>query len=121
MGMCLTDEEIYDPAKVRLVFTEAEKHISKAFPSFEADREWSLYLTGPGCYGDMPHVNCEKPSNRSPWIKGLYFAGDSYGKKVKGSGMDSALHSAIDCADEISGGNYIEQILVTDPTIDECE
>ncbi len=110
MGICLTEDEISDPEKVKYVFSEAEKHFTKCFPSFENERDWTIYTAGPGCYGDWPPVDCKRPPNRSPWIKGLYFAGDSYGEKVKGSGMDSALHSAIDCADEMTGGNYLTEI-----------
>jgi hypothetical protein len=110
MGVCLTEEEISDSEKVKYVFSEAEKHFGKAFPSFEEEREWSLYTAGPGCYGDWPPVHCKRPPNSSPWIKGLYFAGDSYGEKVKGSGMDSALHSAIDCADDMTGRDYLTKI-----------
>jgi len=46
-----------------------------------------------------------------PWIKGLYFAGDGYGERRWGAGLDSAFHSAVLCLDKVGSKDYSPEIL----------
>jgi flavin-dependent dehydrogenase len=47
----------------------------------------------------------------SPWVEGLYFAGDQYGRRMWGGGVDGAALSAVMCVDAITGANLEEQIM----------
>ena len=47
---------------------------------------------------------------KSPWVEGLYFAGDQYGKRLLGCGVDAAALSATLTVDSIMGSNVEEKV-----------
>ncbi|MCW5573477.1 MAG: hypothetical protein KIT37_10650, partial [Steroidobacteraceae bacterium] len=51
------------------------------------------------------------PDVKSPWVEGLYFAGDQYGKRLWGGGVDGASLSAIMCVDAMMGGDLESAIM----------
>lgn len=110
-SIALTEKEILNNEKVQKVIDGALANVKKTFPTWDEDTEWSIFTASSKGFGDWPPIGELRPSNKSSWVNGLYFAGDCYGETVLGSGMDAAIHSAIACADAITGKNYSEDIL----------
>jgi flavin-dependent dehydrogenase len=53
----------------------------------------------------------ERPDVRSPHVEGLFFAGDQYGKRLWGGGVDGASLSAVLCVDAMQGSALEEEIM----------
>ncbi len=111
-SIALTEPEILNDKKVQSVIDGALANVKKSFPSWDEDFEWALFTASSKGFGDWPPIGELRPNNQSPWVNGLFFAGDCYGETVMGSGMDAAIHSAIACIDKmVSGRNYTDEIL----------
>jgi hypothetical protein len=55
-------------------------------------------------------VGVDRPDVVSPHVRGLYFAGDQYGARLWGGGVDGAALSAVLCVDQMTGSSLEEQI-----------
>ena len=62
-------------------------------------------------FGDWPPTGEPRPDVTQPGLNGVYFAGDGYGAKTWGSGMDAAVYSGLLCMDTMFDSNYVETIL----------
>ncbi len=106
----LTDEEMRDPDKVGRVIECCENWGRSTFPSWDEDMEFMIWTPAPEGYGIWRRVGSERPDLRSPYVQGLFFAGDQYGKRLWGGGVDAAALSGVMCVDEIMGSRLEEAI-----------
>lgn len=107
----LTDDEMRDPVKVNRVINLCEDWAKRTFPTWEEDCEFIIWTPGPEAYGLWRPVGEDRPDVKSSHVEGLYFAGDQYGKRMWGGGVDGASLSAVMCVDELTGGNLEDQIM----------
>jgi flavin-dependent dehydrogenase len=70
-----------------------------------------LWTPSPEAYGLWRPVGEDRPDVKSPWVQGLYFAGDQYGKRLWGGGVDGASLSAVMCVDAMIGSRLEEQVM----------
>ncbi len=107
----LTDEEMRNPDRVNRVIDLCENWARKTFPTWDQDCEFMLWTPSPEAYGLWRPVGEDRPDVTSPWVEGLYFAGDQYGRRLWGGGVDGAALSATMCADAILGTQLEEQVM----------
>ncbi|MBW1984476.1 MAG: hypothetical protein JRI53_07120, partial [Deltaproteobacteria bacterium] len=72
---------------------------------------WEIWTCSDKGFGDWPPPGTPRPDTTQPGLNGLYFAGDGYGAKTWGSGMDAAIYSALLCTNAITGKNYVEKVM----------
>jgi prolycopene isomerase len=107
----LTDEEMRNPDRVNRVIELCEDWAKRTFPDWEESKEFSIWTPGPEAYGLWRPVGTDRPDVKSPHVEGLYFAGDQYGKRLWGGGVDGAALSAVMCVDTITNSNFEEEIM----------
>ncbi len=106
----LTDNEMRNPDRVNRVISLCEDWAKRTFPHWNEDMEFCIWTPSPEAYGLWRPVGTDRPDVKSPWVKGLYFAGDQYGARMWGGGVDGASLSAVMCVDAITEGNNEEKI-----------
>ena len=106
----LTDVEMRDPARVGRVIELCESWAQATYPHWNDSLELIMWTPGPECYGHWRPVGTDRPDVASPWVEGLYFAGDQYGARLWGGGVDGAALSAVMCVDRMTGGKLEESI-----------
>ncbi|MFQ5553989.1 MAG: phytoene desaturase family protein [Acidimicrobiia bacterium] len=106
----LTDKEMRDPEKVKRVTDWCDEWFRETFPTWEEDMEFCIWTPSPEAYGLWRPVGEDRPDVQSPWVDGLYFAGDQYGRRLWGGGVDGASLSAVLCVDAMEGTNLEEDI-----------
>lgn len=106
----LTDEEMRNPDRVNRIIELCEDWAKRTFPTWEQDREFIIWTPSPEAYGLWRPVGEARPDVKSPWVKDLYFAGDQYGARMWGGGVDGASLSAVMCVDAMTGANNEEAI-----------
>jgi len=84
--------------------------MQRNFPTWLEDMDWQLWTASEG-FGPYPPIGDRRPDVKWPWVDGLYFAGDGYGVRRWGAGIDAAVYSAILCVDSITGKDYSSEIL----------
>jgi monoamine oxidase len=107
----LTDREMRDPARVNRVIELCEGWARRTFPNWDKSREFCIWTPGPEAYGLWRPVGADRPDVKSPHVEGLFFAGDQYGKRLWGGGVDGASLSAVMCVDAMTGGRSEEAIM----------
>jgi len=107
----LTDEEMRNPDRVNRVIQLCEDWAERTFPNWEASKEFCIWTPSPEAYGLWRPIGSERPDVKSPHVEGLYFAGDQYGKRMWGGGVDGASLSAVMCVDRITNSNFEESIM----------
>ncbi len=106
----LTDEEMRNPDKVNRVIELCENWARATFPTWDEDVEFLIWTPSPEAYGTWRPIGEDRPATKSPWVEGLYFAGDQYGERLWGGGVDGASLSAVMCVDKMMGTNWEEEI-----------
>ncbi len=107
----LTDEEMRNADRVNRVVQLCEDWAKLTFPNWEKDFEFCIWTPAPEAYGLWRPVGVDRPDVVSPWVKGLYFAGDQYGRRLWGGGVDGASLSAVMCVDKMMNTNLEERIM----------
>ena len=110
-SIALTDKELRDKKKVDRVIETSRKLFHAVFPTLEENTIWEVWTCSDKGFGDWPPIGDRRPDTILADINGLYFAGDGYGEKTWGSGMDAAIYSGILCVDAMIQGNYVEKVL----------
>ena len=80
----LTDKEMRNPDRVNRVISLCEDWAKRTFPHWEENMEFCIWTPAPEAYGLWRPVGTDRPDVKSPWVKGLYFAGDQYGMRSVG-------------------------------------
>jgi prolycopene isomerase len=106
----LTDKEMRNPDRVGRVVSLCEDWARRTFPHWEEDMEFCIWTPSPEAYGLWRPVGVDRPDVVSEYVKGLYFAGDQYGARLWGGGVDGAALSAVMCVDAITGARREESI-----------
>jgi hypothetical protein len=107
----LTDQEMRNPDRVNRVIGLCEDWARRTFPSWEDDLEFAIWTPSPEAYGLWRPIGEDRPDVTSPDVDGLYFAGDQYGRRLWGGGVDGASLSAIMCVDAMMGSDLERRIL----------
>ncbi len=106
----LTDNEMRDPERVNLVIERCEAWARKTFPTWDEDVEFILWTPSPEALGTTRPVGKDRPVHKNPYVEGLWFAGDQYGEKNWGCGVDASVLSATVCVDQMMGTSLEEDI-----------
>jgi prolycopene isomerase len=107
MASSILAEEAHDKRKVDVVIDRILKFTDHAFPGWRNALEWMLFTVGDTCIL-WRHPEDEWVDVKCPTIEGLYFSGDTYGKRVNEGGVEGAAHSGFICAGEITGQDYLQ-------------
>ncbi|MBI9077097.1 MAG: FAD-dependent oxidoreductase [Desulfatibacillum sp.] len=110
-SIALTEHELHDKDKVNRVIDLGREIFHKTFPKMKEDTLWEIWTCSDKGFGDWPPPGAKRPDTTQPGLEGLFFAGDGYGAKTWGSGMDAAIHSALLCVDAMTGKDYMEKVL----------
>ena len=89
----------------------SRKLFHKVFPTLKENTCWEIWTCSDKGFGDWPPIGDRRPDTILADSNGLFFAGDGYGEKTWGSGMDAAIYSGILCVDKMIQGNYVEKVL----------
>jgi hypothetical protein len=95
---------------VNRVVELCENWARATFPTWDEDLEFLIWTPSPEAYGLWRPVGMDRPDVTSPWVAGLYFAGDQYGRRLWGGGVDGASLSGVMCVDAMMGTVYEEEI-----------
>jgi len=106
----LTEGEMQDPERVNFVIERCEAWAKANFPTWDEDVEFILWTPSPGALGSYRPVGTERTPHKSSHVDGLWFAGDQYGEKCWGCGVDFAVLSGINCVDKMMGTNFEEEL-----------
>jgi hypothetical protein len=110
-SIALTEGELRDKAKVHHIIEVSRKIFHTTFPKMKEDTIWEIWTCSDKGFGDWPPPGERRPDTTQPGLKGVFFAGDGYGAKTWGSGMDAAVYSALLCTDRLTGKNYVEKVM----------
>ena len=110
-SIALTEGELRDKAKVDRVIDVSRDLFHRIFPKMKEDTVWELWTCSDKGFGDWPPPGERRPDTTQPTMPGVFFAGDGYGAKTWGSGMDAAVYSGILAVDAISNKNYVEKVM----------
>ena len=107
MASSILAEEAHDKKKVDIVIDRMLKFSEHAFPGWRESLEWILFTVGDTCIL-WRHPEDEWVDVKCPTVEGLYFAGDTYGKRINEGGVEGAAHSGFICAGAITGQDYLQ-------------
>jgi hypothetical protein len=107
MASSILAEEAHDKKKVDMVIDRMLQFADSAFPGWRGSLEFMLFTVGDTCIL-WRHPEDEWVDVQCPTIEGLYFAGDTYGKRLNEGGIEGAAHSAFICAGAITGKDYLQ-------------
>jgi prolycopene isomerase len=110
-SIALTEGELRDKAKVNRVIDLGREIFHRTFPRMKEDTLWEIWTCSDKGFGDWPPPGTRRPDTTQPGLEGLFFAGDGYGEKTWGSGMDAAVYSALLCVTAMTGKNYVERVM----------
>jgi hypothetical protein len=104
----LVDREMRDPELMGRVVDWCDDWFRRTFPG-DPPRA-VLWTAAPEAYGTWRRVGDDRPDVSSPDVAGLFFAGDQYGLRMWGGGIDGAALSAVLCVDALTGGGLEDEI-----------
>ena len=107
MASSILDTEAHDEKKVNILIDRMLQFADKAFKGWRKSMEWMLFTIGDTCIL-WRHPEDEWVDVKCPTVEGLYFAGDTYGKRLNEGGVEGATHSAFICASAITGTDYLQ-------------
>ncbi len=107
MASSILDSEAHDKKKVNIVIDRMLKFLDTAFSGWREALEFMLFTVGDTCIL-WRHPEDEWVDVKCPTIKGLYFAGDTYGKRTNEGGIEAATHSGFICASAIMDKDYLQ-------------
>jgi hypothetical protein len=102
------DFEMRNPENVKRLTTFCEAWFKRTWPTWKDDMKFWIWTPADRCYGDWRPVGTQRPDVISPWVEGLYFVGDQYGKRLWGGGVDGAALCATMCVDAMMN-TYLEE------------
>ncbi len=108
MGMAssILAEEAHDKKKVDIVIDRMLKFADTAFPGWRESLEFMFFTVGDTCIL-WRHPEDEWVDVKCASVEGLFFAGDTYGKRLNEGGIEGAVHSGFICAGAITGKDYL--------------
>jgi monoamine oxidase len=108
----MTHEEMRTPQKVQRVVEWNETWWKRTFGAkkWTSEMEYMLWMSTDHAFSWIQPIGQDRIDVKSPSIEGLYFAGDQYGKRLWGCGVDAAALSATLCIDSMMGSNTEEKV-----------
>lgn len=108
----LTHWEMRDPHKVARVVQWNEDWWKRTFGAdkWESEVDFMLWMCTDHAFAWIQPIGQDRVDVKCPWIENLYFAGDQYGVRLWGCGVDAAALSAALCVDAMMGSNLEEKI-----------
>ena len=108
----LTHEEMRDARKVSRVMDWNENWWKETFGAdkWDSEMEFLLWMCCDHAFAWIQPIGTDRVDVKSPWVEGLYFAGDQYGKRLLGCGVDAAALSATLTVDSMMGSNVEEKV-----------
>ncbi|MEN8906852.1 MAG: FAD-dependent oxidoreductase [Clostridiales bacterium] len=104
------NDEATDKKKVNLIIDRILEFFDTAFPDWKSATDWTMFIINHGALiWRLPEDTHPDVISRN--IKGLYFAGESYGKDTSCQGTEGAVQSALFCVESITGNSYRKEIL----------
>jgi phytoene dehydrogenase-like protein len=109
MGMAssILDSEAHDKNKVHIVIDRMLKFLDATFAGWRRALEWMLFTVGDTCIL-WRHPEDEWADVKCPTVEGLFFAGDTYGRRINEGGIEAAVHSAFMCAGAVACKDYLQ-------------
>jgi monoamine oxidase len=107
MASSILADETHDKNKVDIVIDRMLKFADTAFPGWRKSLEFMFFTVGDTCIL-WRHPEDEWVDVKCPIVEGLYFAGDTYGKRLNEGGIEGAAHSGFICASAIAGKDYLQ-------------
>jgi monoamine oxidase len=107
MASSILAEEAHDKKKVDIVIDRMLQFFDSAFAGWRDALEFMYFTVGDTCIL-WRHPEDEWVDVQCPTVEGLYFAGDTYGKRLNEGGIEGAAHSAFICAGAITGKDYLQ-------------
>ncbi len=107
MASSILAEEGHDKKKVDMVIDRMLKFADGAFKGWRKAVDYMLFTVGDTCIlwrhpeDDWVDVKC-------PTVEGLYFAGDTYGKRTNEGGVEGAVHSGFICASAVAAKDFLQ-------------
>jgi phytoene dehydrogenase-like protein len=106
MASSILASEAHDKKKVDMVIDRMLKFVDQGFPGWRQSIDFMLFTVGDTCIL-WRHPEDEWVDVKCPTVEGLYFAGDTYGKRLNEGGVEGATHSGFICASAITGNDYL--------------
>ncbi|MCK7504292.1 MAG: FAD-dependent oxidoreductase [Desulfobacterales bacterium] len=108
----MTHEEMRTPQKVQRVVEWNENWWKRTFGAkkWASEMEHMLWMCTDHAFAWIQPIGQDRIDVKSPDIEGLYFAGDQYGKRLWGCGVDAAALSATLCVDSMMASNTEEKV-----------
>ncbi|MBU2511901.1 FAD-dependent oxidoreductase [bacterium] len=108
----LTHEEMRNPHKVSRVIEWNEKWWKRTFgkDKWESEMDYMLWMCSDHAFAWIQPIGSDRIDVKSKMVDGLYFAGDQYGERLWGCGVDAAALSATLCVDSMMGSNTEEKV-----------
>lgn len=107
----MTHEEMRNPQKVARVIEWNESWGRRTFKDkWSSEMDFLLWMCTDHAFAWIQPIGYDRIDVKSPYIEGLYFAGDQYGKRLWGCGVDAAALSATLCVDAMMGSNVEEKV-----------
>lgn len=107
MASSILDTEAHDKKKVDRVIDRILEFADTVFPGWRESLEFMFFTVGDTCIL-WRHPEDEWVDVKCPTIEGLFFAGDTYGKRLNEGGIEGATHSGFICASAITGKDYLQ-------------
>jgi hypothetical protein len=107
MASSILATEARDKKKVNIVIDRILNFFDTAFPGWRSALEFMFFTAGDTCIL-WRHPEDEWVDVKCPTVEGLYFAGDTYGKRTNEGGIEAATHSGFFCASAIAGKDYLQ-------------
>jgi len=107
MASSILADEAHDKNKVDIVIDRMLKFADTAFTGWRKSLEFMFFTVGDTCIL-WRHPEDEWVDVKCPTVEGLFFAGDTYGKRLNEGGIEGAAHSGFICASAIAGKDYLQ-------------
>jgi phytoene dehydrogenase-like protein len=107
MASSILATEAHDKKKVDMVIDRMLKFGDTAFPGWRESLAFMFFTVGDTCIL-WRHPEDEWVDVKCPTVEGLFFAGDTYGKRLNEGGVEGAVHSGFICASAITGKDYLQ-------------
>jgi hypothetical protein len=108
----MTHEEMRNPHKVSRVMEWNENWWKRTFGAdkWNSDMDFMLWMCSDHAFAWIQPIGYDRIDVKSQMVDGLYFAGDQYGERLWGCGVDAAALSAALCVDSMMGSSMEEKV-----------
>jgi prolycopene isomerase len=108
----MTHDEMRNPHKVYRVIEWNENWWKRTFGAdkWASEMDFLLWMCSDHAFAWIQPIGHDRIDVKSQMVEGLYFAGDQYGERLWGCGVDAAALSAALCVDSMMGSNMEEKV-----------